>query len=101
MTLLSIAAWADSSGSCGDNLTWTYVEATQTLTISGSGNMKNYTEDNEAPWYYFGKKIQDLIINEGVSSIGRYAFYGCSNLTSVTIPNSMTSIGSSAFGRCI
>ena len=39
MMLLPMAAWADDSGTCGENITWTYEEATQTLTISGSGDM--------------------------------------------------------------
>ena len=42
MILLPMAASADYSGTCGDNLTWTLVESTGTLTIEGSGSMKDY-----------------------------------------------------------
>jgi hypothetical protein len=42
-TLLPMMASADDSGTCGDNLTWTYVEATHTLTISGEGDMANFS----------------------------------------------------------
>ena len=45
-------------------------------------------------------EITELVIPEGVTSIGRYAFSGCNSLTSVTIPGSMTSIGTGAFMNC-
>ena len=44
--------------------------------------------------------LTNVIIGDGVTSIGGYAFYNCSSLTSITIPNSVTSIGSSAFYNC-
>ena len=44
--------------------------------------------------------LTSVTIPNSVTSIGNYAFYGCSGLTSVTIPNSVTSIGSSAFSEC-
>ena len=98
MILMPMVAWADASGYCGANLTWTYETATRTLTISGSGDMENYGYyDNITPWYNFRNKILNLIINEGVSSIGECAFEGCSGVTSVTIPNIVTSIGDHAF----
>ena len=50
--------------------------------------------------YMNGSEITDLVIPNSVTSIGGSAFYGCSGLTSVTIPNSVTSIGQSAFHYC-
>ncbi len=94
---------ADDSGTCGDNLTWTYVEATHTLTISGEGSMRNYSSDYLyafIPWYDYRNKITKVIIEDGVTSIGEYAFYYCSGLTSVTIGNSVISIGDNAFSYC-
>ena len=99
ISMISTKALADASGSCGNNVTWTYVEATQTLTISGSGAMYNYYYDS--PWYSFRKKLKTAVIEEGVTSIGNYAFDNCTGLTSVTIPNSVTSIGNYAFSGCI
>ena len=95
--LCSLGAWADDSGSCGTNVTYSYVESTHTLTISGSGAMKDY-DDLDVPWYSNCEEITTVVIGAGVTSIGNYAFSGCSGLTSVTIPASVTSIGESAFG---
>lgn len=59
--LLPLTASADDSGTCGRNLTWTYVEATHTLTISGSGEMNNYSyHTNLAPWSGYHKEISTI-----------------------------------------
>ena len=99
MMLLPMVAMADDSGSCGDNVTYTYVEATHTLTISGTGPMKDYNY-NDKPWNNYGTTIVKVIIEEGVTTIGENAFYGCNGLISITIPNSVTSIGKNAFSNC-
>ena len=84
------------SGTCGDNLTWSFDKSTGTLEISGTGDM--YTIGNSVPWGEYS--ITTAIINNGVTSIGGYAFDGCAYLTSVTIPSSATSIGFAAFQGC-
>ena len=96
LMLLPMLANADESGMCGDNVTWTYVEATKTLTISGSGDMYNYSNSP----FNNREDIQKVVIYSGVSTIGSNVFNGCSSLTSVTIPNSVTSIGDWAFYGC-
>ena len=99
MMLLPMMAYAYTFGTCGKNVTWTLVESTGTLTISGSGAMKDYGYYADVPWYNFRTKILTVIIEDGVTSIGDGAFSSC-GLTSVTIPNSVTSIGNSAFFGC-
>ena len=99
LTLLPMLAMADDSGSCGDNVTYTFVSSTGTLTIQGSGAMTNYESDTR-PWNAYRTDISSVIIEEGVTSIGSDAFWCCSGLTSITIPNSVTSIGNYAFYNC-
>ena len=99
LALLPIMASADANGTCGENLTWSYVESTKTLTISGIGAMSDYNS-SKTPWYSYRLSIQNAIIESGVTSIGNYAFLFCYGLTSVTLPNSVTSIGREAFHYC-
>ncbi len=101
LMLISLVAMADDSGTCGENLTWTYTEATKILTISGTGEMTDYrSSDNTPPWNSYSQKIVKVSIGNGVKSIGNFAFGSCYNLTSVTIGNSVTSIGEHAFSNC-
>ena len=84
------------SGTCGENLTWTFYEPTGKLTINGSGAM----DDNYYPWSSYDNKIKSIVIYSGVTTIGDNAFFAYDNLTSVTIGNSVTTIGEYAFFAC-
>ena len=72
-----------------------------TLIISGT---KRYVlEDvgyDDVPWYSQRKSIKNVIIQDDVTSICEYAFYDCTSLTSITIPNSMIEIGYETFYGC-
>ncbi len=85
------------SGSCGGNVTWT-LTSTGTLTISGTGAMEDYFYGG-APWYESREEIRAIIIQQGVTSIGSFAFYSC-GMSSVTLPEGLTSIGENAFCGC-
>ena len=88
----------DKNGTCGDNLTWSFNEITNTLTISGTGTM--YGDSSIQPWDDYKNSIEKVVIDEGVTTICDYAFDGCTNLINVTIPNSLTSIGHWVFSNC-
>ena len=99
LATMPINVSAETSGKCGDNLTWT-LDDEGALTISGTGNMRNWSYPEDASWYSDRENIKTVIIQNGVTSIGSYAFYNCSNLTSITILDSVTSIGWHAFYNC-
>ena len=93
-------ARADYSGLCGTSVTYSYVESTRTLTISGTGDMADYYALSNVPWNDYKPNISTVVIGDGVTRIGKLAFQNCTSLTSATIPNSVTSIGESAFEGC-
>ena len=88
------------SGTCGDNLEWTFSGGT--LTISGEGVMYDYEYDADlnslAPWG--DCEIEKIVIKTGVTGIGKYAFFKCDQLTKVTIPDGVTDIGDYSFNGC-
>ena len=100
LMLLPIMAWADDSGVCGESLTYSYVEETHTLTISGAGGMTFYTTYTNIPWNDYREEIQNIVIEEGVTSLCFGAFSQCSSLTSVVFPNSLSEITQSLFSGC-
>ena len=88
------------SGTCGENLTWTLSDD-GVLTISGTGKMNDYDYNEFAPWLGDYNEITTIVIEDGVTSIGNYAFYGLYQLNSVSISESVAIIGESAFNDCI
>ena len=81
-----------ASGTCGTNVSW-YLDDAGTLTISGTGSMKDYSESSAAPWFAERLNIKQVVIKDGVTDIGNYAFYYCVNLQSVSIAGTVTSVG--------
>ena len=116
VTLLPVSAltaWAEDppkSGNCGatgdgSDVTWQLTEntddlSTYTLTIRGSGTMKDYPTSFSRPWNSFRGQITSVVISPGITSIGKCAFASFTKLTHVDIADSVISIGSQAFSYC-
>ena len=86
-----------TSGKCGDNLYWKYEG--HTLTISGTGNMYDYNE-NDMPWLLFRDTTDVVILERGITGIGNNAFNGFVKLGKIELPSTLTSIGANAFAGC-
>ena len=86
---------AATSGDCGVHLTWT-LDENGTLTITGQGDMYNYARNS----MWFGMTIRNVIVKEGVTSIGSNAFAYIGSIESVTIPSTVKIIRESAFISC-
>lgn len=71
-----------------------------TLTISGTGNMQDYTGFGSAPWDAYKDSIEHVVIESGVTGLGDYAFAQCTNLETVTIADTVTDIGMATFYQC-
>lgn len=99
LTLLPLGALADENSKCGESLTWNLDEI-GILTISGTGDMYNYSSAYPAPWSAKNNDISEIIVLDGVTSIGNNAFHSCSTLSMVTFMGGLTRIGSGAFAGC-
>jgi len=113
---MALSAKAQYSGQCGDNLTWNFDESTGTLTISGTGDMWDNPSFNNciianvvlqdgvtsigSNAFSYKPYLESVTISNTVVSIGDCAFFKCEYLTSITIPNSVTTIGEYAFCQC-
>lgn len=80
-----------------DNPDWSFIDGT--LTIKSGMQMVDYTEEY-SPWIAYRDRIEVLIIEDGVSHIGNYAFFFCDYLKEVYIPGSVKDIGGYAFAFC-
>ncbi len=91
--------YSGSCGAAGDNLTWTFDKETGVLTIKGSGAMEDFPE-KFCPWTSHREIITAVVLPEGITSVGDYAFSGCSALTEIDVPIGVETIGCCAFLDC-
>lgn len=95
----------ETSGSCGTGVYWSFYYDTGELVIRGQGAMKDYDYDEEdeedkkkTPWNSL--IVTKVTINEGVTSIGDYAFYNQKSLESISIASTVQKIGRDSFYNC-
>lgn len=95
----NIQSLPETTGKCGDNIVW-YLDEKGNLTLMGSGEMYNYSslDSNKSPWT--PSDVKTICIDDKITSIGDWAFRGCENLASVKIGDGVKTIGSAAFYEC-
>lgn len=104
--LCIMIAYAETdSGTCGESLYWSYDTSTKVLSITGQGDMFDYEfisyfSEYTTPWWKYHKQIEVINIDEGVISIGKYAFTHCDKVSNVNLPNSLKKIGEEGFSQC-
>ena len=87
------------SGQCGDNLGWAYDEANKTISITGSGDMYDYTKSTQ-PWLFFQEQITEVTTSNTTTSIGTSAFAGCTGLNLLRLGTGIQNIDDNAFANC-
>ena len=98
------AAATVASGKCGDSAKWT-LDAAGTLTISGSGKTWDFIDEDwnaNAPWYdaSLRLRIKKVVVEKGITYVGTRAFYDCSEMTSVSLPTTLETMGADVFMYC-
>ncbi len=96
---VSVVAETIASGTCGDNATWS-LGSDSVLTISGTGTMTDFQNMIYIPWQTQSTTVKQVVVEDGITYIGDYAFAGCTNLESYSFPNSVTHIGNYVFYNC-
>ena len=86
-----------ASGTWGDNITWELTDD-GTLTLSGEGQVDENRYE-PYPWKEYADQIISVVLEEGITNVPVSAFNQCFALTSVTLPDTLTEIGNSAFGE--
>lgn len=87
------------TGTLGENVSWSLDTGTGALTVTGSEAMEDYSSE-ESPLWNYRSYVKAVTIADTVTTVGSYAFYGCTNLTTVDLGGGITKIGSSAFYNC-
>ena len=85
-------------GNCNESIRWELSDD-GILKIIGKGNMPDYTLDT-VPWKANANDIKQVYVDTLITSVGSYAFYGCSNLEYVNLGNSLKFVGEYAFANC-
>lgn len=101
-SLLPTVAWAadENRGTVDGDVIWSYDADTTTLTISGNGAMPDYNSVNVKKTGWYPKAFTKVVIGEGVTNVGSYAFYQHATLTEVELGDSVKKIGNGAFYEC-
>lgn len=106
-----------ASGDLNDDCHWA-LDSLGTLTLSGTGSLPDFEPYREIrtpltpeqvralqqkmqPWYDYHSLIQHAVVEDGITSLGAYAFSNCFNLEDVILPSSLTEIGDAAFYCCL
>jgi len=98
----NLTVYANTNGTCGDSITW-MLSDDGTLTLNGSGDMYDYSanKSNRPPWYTYCEDIYNVIISDGITSVGDAAFDSCFNLQKLHLGKDIASLGWRSFGNCI
>lgn len=88
-----------ASGDTDDGLSWIWSRETGELIVTGEGAMNGYTSTT-MPWYEVLPYTTSIIIGEGITSIGKFAFYKAVNVTDIALPSTLTEINDRAFEYC-
>lgn len=83
------------AGKCGENVYYVVYSNGKTL-VKGSGAMTDYTQSEQSPFYH-NDNVKNVVLSEGITTLGERAFMRCETLESIALPTTLTTIGGAAF----
>lgn len=92
---------ADADGTIeGTDIKWRYISSSNTLNISGSGEIPSFENSASVPWAKTVPSIKKLEVSEGITKIGDFSFYGATAMKEADLPSTITSVGKLSFAHC-
>ena len=88
-----------ASGETDDGISWEWERCTGVLTVSGTGSISGYTSTT-MPWYDVINYTTEIVVSDGITTIGKYAFYKAENVQRISLPGTLTTISERAFEYC-
>ncbi len=95
----AFAAATVASGTCGadgSNVSWE-LDSDGVLTFSGEGATQDYSGPSLSPIYYYKDDVKKIVVNDGVTRLGTYVCFMFTEVTEVSLPESLVSIGENVF----
>lgn len=96
LAVVSFAEETVTSGTCGENVSWSYDKMSKELSIFGNGAIR----DNYSGWDSLKFRVKSIVMSQGITSIGKRAFDYFIFLENVSIAQSVNSIGANTFKYC-
>lgn len=90
----------DEENRCGDDVFWSFDQDTACMTISGNGKMDSWEEIDGLPWKHHLKRIRKVVVEDGITFVGDWAFSSCENLTDVVLAGTIEMLGVQCFSAC-
>ena len=103
LSFFVLSAFAEEtvvSGTCGTSLAWELNLRSGRLVVSGTGAMAGYGADDAAPWHPFRESIRSIVIADGVTTVGSYAFFDCPALLAIRLGKNVMTVEQHAFDGC-
>ena len=88
------------AGYHGDNIIWLFDQTTGTLTILGDGAIESRYSGSSMPWYSYSSQIKTIIVEPGITEIPSYAFEYLKAVTTISLPDTLTTLALNAFNDC-
>ena len=94
------ASAANYSGIVNETITWVINPSTGAMNILGSGEMPDYAQYQDVPWFGYVSSVKSISFDANIRRIGNNTFYSLPYVATISLPKNCISIGKYAFADC-